>query len=457
MAKYIEFNNVDLTYPNGYHALKNVTFHVDKGEIVSLIGPSGAGKSTILNALPVMYPISNGEIIVKGSKITKKHEKEATKRIRKFTGYIFQSKNVVKERTAFENVMSGYYQSHPRWIKVLRALANTDFYKGKNLYEVKSAKENGIKVRMTNAWYEYRKIAAKRSALLVLEEVGLSHLAFEKVMNLSGGQEQRVALARTLISSPEIILADEPVSALDVINAEKVLTSIREASINHGLSTIINLHHVDLAIKYTDRIIGVNGGRIVWEGTPDKLTPEAIKTIYGEDFNEIDEEFIAESLAAKNGGSKNAISAPVEMEMQSNNKETEDLEVEVKNIPTKPLVETVVNQEVKPTVEHAAEPAAKTVDYPEIKPVVNPETKATVELKLTTKIVDKPENKSVVIQTDKTVTETTIKKAALPRRSQLRKRSVVDLKSDAKRLGVKGYSRAKKAELVDIVFEAYRK
>lgn len=375
MDKYIKFDNVDLTYPNGYHALKNVSFDVNKGEIVALIGPSGAGKSTILNALPAMYPISSGEITIKGSKLTKAQDKESIKKIRKITGYIFQSKNVVKERTAFENVMSGYYSKYGVVNKIFRALFNTSFYKNKDLMETG---KGTFSKYIGNISYEFTKMEAKQLTLKTLQEVGLEHLAFEKVANLSGGQEQRVALARVLISNPEIILADEPVSALDVINAEKVLTSIRQASINHGLSTIINLHHVDLAIKYTDKIIGVAKGKVVWEGTPDQLTTQAIKTIYGEEFNEIDDEFIAESLAAKYGNSKNT------------------------------------------------------------------------KLKLADKKIN---SVNIIKPTDENVE----KKKLKPNRAQLRKLTIIQLKRDAKRLGAKNYSSAKKEELVDMVFKSYRK
>lgn len=291
----IKFNDVDIIYPDGYHAVKGVSFEVGQGEIVALIGPSGAGKTTILTSIPGMNRISKGSINIGELYVGEKTKRKHIKMIRKFTGFIFQNKNVVHAQTVFQNVMAGHKKTY--YLRnIYQSVFDKGIFKNRDMY---SNNNIGFVRWIKNVKFAFTKMAQKHIAIQAIKKVDLLELSYEKVSNLSGGQEQRVALARALVSKPKVVLADEPVSALDIINAENVLDSLFLASKLEGITTIINLHHVDLAIKYADKIIGLNSGKIVWQGKPEKLTEENIKSIYGEDFNEINSEFIKESITVR--------------------------------------------------------------------------------------------------------------------------------------------------------------
>jgi phosphonate transport system ATP-binding protein len=271
----ISFKGVDLIYPNGYHALHDISFDVKEGEFVALIGPSGAGKTTILSAVPVMNKINKGQVDVGQYYIGKKSKKKHIKKIRNLTGFIFQHKNVVLEQTVYQNVATGYKRRTFAQNKAGTHMCKENKFKlpyryihaepphrpegNKFIYVVTSMVAN-IRIGFINRVRGYNKV---RDISRILETVGLTSLAYEKVKNLSGGQEQRVALARALIANPKLILADEPVSALDVINQEKVMSYLYSSAKDRNIAVVINLHHVDLAIKYADKIIGLNDGRIV--------------------------------------------------------------------------------------------------------------------------------------------------------------------------------------------------
>ena len=241
----IEFKNVSKVYPNGTVGLDNVNLTIEQGEFVGIIGLSGAGKSTLLRTINRMHDITDGELIVNNQKV--KNLKGAELRhFRRKIGMIFQSFNLVNRTTVIRNVLMAKVPE----MSFLRVLF-------------------GI----------FRK-EDKLEALECLDKVGILDKAYIRADQLSGGQQQRVALARTLAQNPEIILADEPVAALDPVTAKQVMNDFKKINKDMNISILINIHHVELALEYTDRIIGIRAGKIVYDGPSKDVTPEVLNTIY---------------------------------------------------------------------------------------------------------------------------------------------------------------------------------
>ena len=228
----IEFKNVYKTYPNGFTALKNINLQIEQGEFVAIIGLSGAGKSTILRCINRMHDIS-------------KRGKEL-RRYRRKVGMIFQSFNLVSRSTAIKNVLTADVPDMP-FFRVLLGI----FTKKQ-----------------------------KMRALESLDKVGILDKAYTRCDQLSGGQQQRVALARTLNQNPKIILADEPVASLDPITAKQVMQDFVRINKEYKISILLNIHHVDLALKYCDRVIGIRAGEIVFDGPASTITQEQIDEVY---------------------------------------------------------------------------------------------------------------------------------------------------------------------------------
>ena len=241
----IEFKNVSKVYPNGTVGLDNVNLTIEQGEFVGIIGLSGAGKSTLLRIINRMHDITDGELIVNNQEV--KNLKGAELRhFRRKIGMIFQSFNLVNRTTVIRNVLMAKVPE----MSFLRVLF-------------------GI----------FRK-EDKLEALECLDKVGILDKAYIRADQLSGGQQQRVALARTLAQNPEIILADEPVAALDPVTAKQVMNDFKKINKDMNISILINIHHVELALEYTDRIIGIRAGKIVYDGPSKDVTPEVLNTIY---------------------------------------------------------------------------------------------------------------------------------------------------------------------------------
>ncbi|MBQ5735192.1 MAG: phosphonate ABC transporter ATP-binding protein [Lachnospiraceae bacterium] len=241
----IEFKNVSKVYPNGTVGLDNVNLTIEQGEFVGIIGLSGAGKSTLLRTINRMHDITDGELIVNNQEV--KNLKGAELRhFRRKIGMIFQSFNLVNRTTVIRNVLMAKVPE----MSFLRVLF-------------------GI----------FRK-EDKLEALECLDKVGILDKAYIRADQLSGGQQQRVALARTLAQNPEIILADEPVAALDPVTAKQVMNDFKKINKDMNISILINIHHVELALEYTDRIIGIRAGKIVYDGPSKDVTPEVLNTIY---------------------------------------------------------------------------------------------------------------------------------------------------------------------------------
>lgn len=244
----IKFENVQKTYPNGYTALKDVNLEIEQGEFVAIIGLSGAGKSTLIHCINRMHDIDEGRLLVNDVNVNDLKGKEI-REFRKKIGMIFQSFNLVTRATVLKNVMISSVPDMPLWRRIL-----------------------GVFPKET-----------KVVGLEALDNVGILDKAFTRVDQLSGGQQQRVALARTLARQPDIILADEPVASLDPVTAKIVMDDFKRINQEMNISVLINIHHVDLALEYADRVIGIRKGQIVYDGAASEVTQDVLDTIYLED------------------------------------------------------------------------------------------------------------------------------------------------------------------------------
>ena len=245
----IKFDNVNKVYSNGLHALKNVSLEIKQGEFVAIIVLSGAGKSTLLRTINRMHDISEGSLTVNGQEVNDLSGKDLRK-FRRKVGMVFQSFNLVTRTTVINNVLTSRVPDMPLWKSIIGLYSKED----------------------------------KVIALEALDKVGILDKAYVRADQLSGGQQQRVALARTLAQKPEIILADEPVAALDPITAKQVMDDFKKINKELNMSVLINIHHVDLALKYADRVIGIKAGEIVYDGPATKVDSEVLKQIYGREL-----------------------------------------------------------------------------------------------------------------------------------------------------------------------------
>ncbi len=242
----ILFEHVNKVYPNGFQALNDVSLQIEQGEFVAVIGLSGAGKSTLIRTINRMHPISSGTLMVDDVDVNTLWGKRL-RRFRRKIGMIFQSFNLVTRTTVIKNVLAAKVPDLPAWRAILGVFPKKD-----NL-----------------------------EALEALDKVGILDKAFTRVDQLSGGQQQRVALARTLAQNPRIILADEPVASLDPVTAKQVMDDFKHINQEMNITVIINIHHVDLALQYADRVIGIQSGRIVFDGKAEDVTKDVLAQVYG--------------------------------------------------------------------------------------------------------------------------------------------------------------------------------
>ncbi len=241
---FIEMRGVEKIYPDGLKALKGINLTFEKGSFVVIIGSSGAGKSTLLRTLNAMDPATSGSVHIDGVEANRKHRREVCKRV----AMIFQQFNLVDRLNVMTNVLTGRLAyCHP-----LLSLA----------YMFKR---------------EDMDIAHK-----ALGEVGLVDKAWDRADVLSGGQQQRVAIARSLAQKPDIILADEPIASLDPIASHGVLELLNTISREQNITIIASLHQLDFARRYADRVVGLNEGQVVFDGSPHELTTETVARIYGD-------------------------------------------------------------------------------------------------------------------------------------------------------------------------------
>ncbi len=241
----LEFQHVSKVYNNVTKALEDITFAVEEGEFVSIIGPSGAGKSTILRCVNRLIDASQGTIIYDGQDVTRLKKQELRK-VRTKTGMIFQHYNLVDRLSVVENVLHGRL---------------------------------GQKTVLSGMVGHYTE-AEKERAFAILAELGLSEQAYKRCDELSGGQKQRVGIARAIMQEPKLILCDEPIASLDPKASKTIMDHLASINRKKKITCIVNLHQVDVAMKYSERIIGVAAGKIVFDGKPSELTKEAIHEIY---------------------------------------------------------------------------------------------------------------------------------------------------------------------------------
>ncbi|MGO2969453.1 MAG: phosphonate ABC transporter ATP-binding protein, partial [Leuconostoc falkenbergense] len=213
-----------------------------------IIGMSGAGKSTFIRTINRLNDITEGKLTVDGVEISNLKGK-ALRRFRRKVGMIFQSYNLVPRITVIRNVMSSLVPDMPLWRVILGLFSKND----------------------------------KMRALEALDRISMLDKAFVRTDQLSGGQQQRVSLARTLAQNPSVLLADEPVAALDPVTAHEVMDDFKRINDELGQTVLINIHHVDLALDYAKRIIGIRSGRVVYDGPVSGVTQEILDNIYSKD------------------------------------------------------------------------------------------------------------------------------------------------------------------------------
>ena len=237
----IELKHVSKTFDagtaGGVDALKDVSLTIEDGDIYGIIGMSGAGKSTLVRCINLLEKPTSGEIIVNGQRLDTMTPAQLRAARREIT-MIFQRFNLLMQRTCLRNVC--------------------------------------FPMELAGA----KKAEAEQRARELLELVGLPDKADSYPAQLSGGQQQRVALARTLNQNPKIILADEPVASLDPITAKQVMQDFVRINKEYKISILLNIHHVDLALKYCDRVIGIRAGEIVFDGPASTITQEQIDEVY---------------------------------------------------------------------------------------------------------------------------------------------------------------------------------
>jgi phosphonate transport system ATP-binding protein len=249
----IEFKNVDLVYPNGTQGLKNVNLTINDGEFVVIVGLSGAGKSTLIRSINRLVTPTAGELLVDGENILT-YRGNNLRKLRTKTGMIFQSYNLVKRSNVLKNVLAGRL-GHTG---TLRSIFNA---------------------------YKKEDIALAYESL---KRVNIGDKIYNRADELSGGQQQRVSIARVLTQQPKYILADEPVASLDPPTSHQVMTYLKKINTEDNLTTIVNLHFIDMAMEYADRIIGMRAGEIVFDGPISEVTDTTFEEIYGRSIREDD-------------------------------------------------------------------------------------------------------------------------------------------------------------------------
>lgn len=253
----IQFKDVTKTYPNGVTALRGITLEIPQGDFVAIIGLSGAGKSTLLRTINQMIKISSGSLIVNDVDVTSLKGKNL-RRLRRNIGMVFQSFNLIKRTTVIKNVLSARVADMPFYKSILGLYSKQD----------------------------------RMIALEALDNVGILDKAYTRADQLSGGQQQRVALARCLAQEPQIILADEPVASLDPVTSHQVMSDFVRINRDLNITVIANMHHVDMAIKYSKRIIGIKDGLVMYDGPSSEINEENLTKIYGRQLS--DDELMGE-------------------------------------------------------------------------------------------------------------------------------------------------------------------
>ena len=250
--KLLDFKGVSKTYNQKTVALSDISFSVEEGTFVSIIGPSGSGKSTLLRCINRLIDVSEGTILFDGQDVCSLGKKKL-RRLRSRIGMIFQHYNLVNRLSVIENILHGRL---------------------------------GTKSTLSGMAGNYT-AEEKRQAFRLIEILGLDEQAYQRCDQLSGGQKQRVGIARALIQQPKLLLCDEPIASLDPNASKVIMDHLGRIRREMGITCLVSLHQVDVALKYSDRIIGIRSGTIVYDGKPEDLTTEKIEYIYGAEAGEL--------------------------------------------------------------------------------------------------------------------------------------------------------------------------
>jgi phosphonate transport system ATP-binding protein len=272
MLQIIDLKKV---YPTGTIALDGISFRIDQPEVIAIIGPSGAGKSTLIRCINRLVSPSSGRILLNDLDITRLRRGDLRKARRRM-GMIFQEYNLVDRLTVMENVLSG-------------------------------------RLGYVSFWRAYRRKFPKAdvtAAFELLERVGLKGYHNTRADALSGGQRQRVGIARALMQAPDLLLVDEPTASLDPKTSRQIMRLLTELVGERGTPALVNIHDVALAQAFSDKIIGLREGRIVFQGGSDDVTEAVLTQIYGEEdwsstvrkTEESDEDHRPETPKKKNNG-----------------------------------------------------------------------------------------------------------------------------------------------------------
>lgn len=249
----IEFSDVSLVYPNGTQGLKQINLQIPKGEFVVVVGLSGAGKSTLIRSINRMVTPTSGELLVNDENILDYKTKEL-RQLRTNVGMIFQHHNLVKRSTVMKNVITGRLGHTGTMRSVFNIYPKEDL----------------------------------QLAYESLERVNIEDKVYSRADQLSGGQQQRVSIARVLTQQPEVVLADEPVASLDPPTSHQVMTYLKQINQQDHITMIVNLHFIDMATEYADRIIGMRHGEVVFDGPASDVTEQTFEEIYGRKIREDD-------------------------------------------------------------------------------------------------------------------------------------------------------------------------
>ncbi len=249
----IELINLSKTFPNGVQALKDVSLTIADGEFLVIVGLSGAGKSTLLRCINRLLEPTSGRVLIDGTDMTAAGPEEL-RRIRARVGMIFQSFNLVKRSLVITNVLAG-------------RLGHMTPARG--LLGLFSDEDIGI-------------------ALACLDRLGIRDKAYVRADQLSGGQQQRVGIARALAQKPSLMLADEPVASLDPPTSHAVMRDLRRINEEDRITTVVNLHFIDLAQQYAKRIVGLRAGEVVYDGPVQGVSESTFESIYGRRIHEAD-------------------------------------------------------------------------------------------------------------------------------------------------------------------------
>jgi phosphonate transport system ATP-binding protein len=242
----IEVRRLSKSYVEGKPVLTDINLSIAPRGIAAVIGPSGTGKSTLIRCINRLVEPSAGEILFDGHDLVKLDASEL-RLARRHIGMVFQEFNLVERLTVMENLLSGRLGYVSPWRAWRRAFPKDDI----------------------------------RKAFELLDVVGLTGFAHRRADALSGGQRQRVGIARAVMQEPKLLLADEPTSSLDPKTSVEIMELLAGVGRERRIAVLVNMHDVDLAKRFADRVVGMSAGRIVYDGPPQYLTDDVLKQIYG--------------------------------------------------------------------------------------------------------------------------------------------------------------------------------